>query len=724
MFSFAGRRSTDYHDAKVQTMKNRVFLVAAFSLLLAPGVNRLGGQTANDATLYRDRFGIPHVYAPTLETAAFAVGYAQAEDRLEELLKNYRRASGTMAEVFGPGQLRNDILQRLFRHEEISREKYGLLSPKTRAVIEAYQAGIKFYMREHPAQVPGWAQEIHPWDVVALGRYIIWGWPLGEAGGDLLRAGIRPDEMPYRGSNEILIGPGRTAMKAPIAVIDPHLSWYDEFRFYQVRIYAGDFNVAGVSILGTPLPSLGHSRFCSIAMTTGGPDTSDIFAEELNPDNPRQYRYDGQWRDLQVRRAKIGVKNGGQVDWKELELEYSHHGPIVAHQNGKAYAMAIPYMDEVGLTDQTYETMTARNLTEMKSALAHLQLMAQNVMVATVQGDIYYVRNGRVPIRAPGTDPSRPIAGAFSTNEWRGIHPFADLVQIDNPAQGYMQNCNVTPFGMMKDSPLTPEKYARFPYIYSATRTAPRHQRAEMMTDLLEASHDVTAAGAIALAFNTQVYHAERWQERLKAAWAKVLDSEKKTNAAKVYALIEQWDRRSEAGSKGALAYYAFKKGLAEKLARAVDPPADLADQDLLGALDKAATWLEANFGSLEAVYGRYFRVGRQGGERTYPVGGGSISDAGMATVRAISFNKTGNEMVGHGGQTSTQIVIMTDPPESYTVVPLGVSDHKDSGHWDDQAEELYSRSQATPTYFMNRAELLKHVTATKVLKPGVAATR
>jgi hypothetical protein len=94
-----------------------------------------------------------------------------------------------------------------------------------------------------------------------------------------------------------------------------------------------------------------------------------------------------------------------------------------------------------------------------------------------------------------------------------------------------------------------------------------------------------------------------------------------------------------------------------------------------------------------------------------------------MATVRAISFNKAGNEMVGHGGQTSTQIVIMTDPPESYTVVPLGVSDHKDSRHWDDQAEELFSRSQATPTYFMNRAELLKHVTATKILKPGAATT-
>jgi len=702
-------------------MKNKLHGLTTCLLLLSTGFC-LPAQTTDDATLYRDEFGIPHVYAPTLEAAAFAVGYAQAEDRLEELLKNYRRASGTMSEVFGPGNFRNDMIARIFRHTAISREKYQQISPKSRAVIEAYQAGVKAFMKEHPEQVPPWAQEIHPWDVVALGRFIIWGWPLGEAGGDLLRGGIQPDDVGYRGSNEILIGPARTATKVPIAVVDPHLGWYDEFRFYQIRIYAGDFNVSGVSILGTPLPSLGHSRFCSIAMTTGGPDTSDIFEEEPNPDNPRQYRYDGKWRDLQVRKEKIGVKKDDKLEWKEVEIEYSHHGPIVSHKKGKAYAMAIPYFEEVGLTDQTYATMTARNLTEMKQGLARLQLMAQNVMVATVQGDIYYLRNGRVPVRAPGTDPGRPIAGAYSTNEWRGIHPFTDLVQIENPPQGYMHNNNVTPFGMMKDSPLTPEKYQALPYLYNATRTSPRHQRAEMMTELLDAAQNVTVEGAIALAFNPQVYHAEKWQERLKAAWAKAGEADKRPDSAEVFDLIQQWNRRSDADSEGALAYYAFKKGLDEEISRNVEPPSDLSDKELLIGLNKAADWLKTNFGSLRVAYGKYFRVGRKGGGRTFPVGGGSVSDAGMSTVRAISFSKTGKEMVGRGGQTSTQIVIMTDPPQSYTIVPLGVSDHPESGHWDDQAEKLFSKSKAAPTYFMNRPELVKHATATKVLKPAFQA--
>ncbi len=124
--------------------------------------------------------------------------------------------------------------------------------------------------------------------------------------------------------------------------------------------------------------------------------------------------------------------------------------------------------------------------------------------------------------------------------------------------------------------------------------------------------------------------------------------------------------------------------------------------------------------------YGSYFRVGRQGGDKTWPVGGGSlnggVNNVGMATPRAISFTAVGKEMVGVGGQTSTQIVVLTNPPKSYAIIPLGESDHKESGHWDDQAEKLFSKSKAASSYFMDKAELMKHVTAKKVLKRAAAA--
>jgi penicillin amidase len=705
------------------TVKRALLILITISVVAPFGARiQAKGEATSEVTIYRDEYGIPHIFAQTLEAAAYGVGYAQAEDRLEELLKNYRRATGTMAEVFGTDSYRSDLIQRIWRHAEISREKYNQVSPKMRAVIEAYQEGIKQFMRERPEQVPKWAQAIEPWQVIALSRYIIFGWPLGEASGDLQRGGIKPEEMAYRGSNQMLIAPSRTAMRAPVAVIDPHLSWYDEFRFYEVRIYAGDFNVSGVSILGAPLPSLGHSRYSSVAMTTGGPDTSDVYEEEVNPENARQYRYDGKWRDMQVRKEVIGVKTSNGIERREIEIDYTHHGPVVARKAGKAYAMAVPYSGEVGLTDQIYEMMTAKNLDEMKRALSRLQLMAQNVMVGTIQGDIYYVRNGRVPIRAKGVNASRPVPGNSSATEWQGIHPFSDLVQITNPPGGYMHNNNVTPCAMMKDSPLTPEKYAQYPYIYNASCAAPRHQRGEIMTELLAGVKNLTTDQAIALAFDSQVYHAELWQARLKDAWTKATESARTADAAEVYSLIQRWNRRSDADSVEALAYYAFKKGLGPEASRSIYPPAALTDEQVVAALGKAAEWLKTSFGSLRVPYGKYFRVGRKGGSRTFPVGGGSLQDAGMATTRAISFRAVGKEMVGQGGQTSTQIVIMTDPPKSYAIIPLGQSDHTESPHWDDQAEKLFSKSKAAPTYFMDRKELMKHVTAKKTLKHPAAA--
>jgi len=671
-------------------MKSLVLLLVSFTLCAAEKIDIL-----------RDEFGVPHIYASTATGAAFASGYAQAEDRLEELLRNYRKAEGTMSEAFGPEFVTHDYRQRLWRHRDVARQHYAELAPNLRAICEAYQAGIKKFMQEHPEQVPAWAPKLEPWQIVALGRFIIWSWPEGEAAGDLLRGGVQPDPVAYHGSNEMALAPSRTALHVPIAVIDPHLTWYGEVRFYEMRIYGGDLAFSGAAILGQPFPSLGHNRFLSIAMTTGGPDTSDVYEEEVRDG---KYKFKDEWRALEVRTERIAVKTGGEIKYQDVRIESTHHGPIVAHKNGKAYAVAIPYANEFRLLDTAWKIATARNLAQAKQALSGLQYMAQNIMIATVDGDIYYVRNGRVPVRPNGCDSSRPMSGPAGACEWQGIHPFEDLVQIANPPQGYMQNCNTSPFNMMKDSPLVPEKWAAHPYVYNETRRPPS-QRAAMVLDLLDAAHNVTAEQAIGIAFSPQVWHAELWQERIRQA---APDHE-------VAKLIAGWNRRSDADSRPALAYYAFKMALGGAAARATEPPATLTDDAIRAALDQAARRLQSDLPA-DAVFGTLFRVGRKDATRTFPVGGGSLAEAGMATPRAINFSPRGKEMVGHTGQTSTQIVILTKPPQSYMVLPLGESDHPDSPHYDDQAEKLFSKSRAKSTYFLNRKELEKHVTAKKQL--------
>ena len=282
---------------------------------------------------------------------------------------------------------------------------------------------------------------------------------------DLGRIGIQADPVEYHGSNEWLVARSRTAYNAPIALIDPHLTWYGAFRFYEVRLYGGEIEFSGMCIVGMPLPAMGHNKHCSIAMTTGGPDTSDVYEEEINPANPRQYRYDGKWLDMTVQSEIIKVKDQDGVQEKQVDILYTKHGPVVARKDGKAYVFCISYAEEVLLADQTYKMVTARNLAEMKQALSMLQLMMQNLMIGTVDGDIYYVRNGRVPIRPDGYDCKRPMPGNTSKTEWLGIHRFEELVQIQNPPQGYMQNCNVSPQFLMKNCQLKPSPER--PYLFN-----------------------------------------------------------------------------------------------------------------------------------------------------------------------------------------------------------------------------------------------------------------
>jgi Penicillin amidase len=94
-------------------------VLACAVLVLGPLRPAGAAEGVEEVTIYRDTFGIPHIFAASEEGAAYGMGYAQAEDRLEELLKQYRRASGTMAAVFGPDFLQHDYRQRLWQHQAV-----------------------------------------------------------------------------------------------------------------------------------------------------------------------------------------------------------------------------------------------------------------------------------------------------------------------------------------------------------------------------------------------------------------------------------------------------------------------------------------------------------------------------------------------------------------------------------------------------------------------------
>ncbi|HYK87899.1 MAG TPA: penicillin acylase family protein, partial [Acidobacteriota bacterium] len=690
--------------------------------------------------VYRDEYGVPHIYAPTAETGLYAMGYCQAEDRLEEMLKNYMRATGEMASAFGPAEFLNDLQARLWQHYEIAKKNYGRIRPEVRRHLSFFVRGINDYMSAHPAEIPSWwgDRKVDVYMAVAHSRQFMWGWPAGQALVDLRRGGITPNfSTDTRSSNEMAIAPGRTSVRAPILIIDPHLSWWGAQRFWEFRIHAGELHGSGFTIPGSPYVGLGHNDYVAWAMTTGGPDTADIYKLALNPANPLQYKYDEGWKTLSPRKVTIQVK--GESKPRELTFYDSHNGPVVSRKDNEAYLAKLSYADQVQFGEAFYLFNIARNVGDFRKGLELNQIMPQNVMVADTSGNIYYQRTGRVPIRPDGFDFTKPVDGSTSRTEWLGIHPARDLMAIENPAQGYMQNCNIPPDVMMVDSALTPDKWKSYLFNEPSGQT---HQRAARAVQLLQSATSVTPEQARAIALDTYCYQYDRWSEALKQADERFGDT---YGADADYQAglreIVTWNGRSDSDSKGALKYYYWRRscsttinsyqvlvrGLADYMAALARPkavPTRPTDDELKGMVSALAAGMRAmrsDFGTLDLTYGQVFRVGRD--DQSWPVGGGSLTEEGMATVRAVGFGrpKPDHTRWGDRGQTSTQVVILTKPIQSWTQPPIGQSDYPDSPFYRDQAEKLFSKALMKPTWYQ-KGELLKHVISRVELKPAQEA--
>ncbi|TKJ38962.1 MAG: hypothetical protein CEE38_04505 [Planctomycetes bacterium B3_Pla] len=145
-------------------------------------------------------------------------------------------------------------------------------------------------------------------------------------------------------------------------------------------------------------------------------------------------------------------------------------------------------------------------------------------------------------------------------------------------------------------------------------------------------------------------------------------------------------------------------------------PEVDLSDDELAAAADSLASAmakLKADHGSLDATYGDTFRVGRD--DTSWPLGGGG--GQGLTTLRNISYGSEREDHTrwGSGGQTSTQVIVLSEPIRSWTYVPIGQSDRPNSTHYRDQAERLFSIRKLKPTWWLAE-DLAEHIESRTVL--------
>jgi acyl-homoserine lactone acylase PvdQ len=671
---------------------------------------------AEKVTLYRDLYGVPHAYADSEAGAAFALGYAQAEDRLEQLLHNVREAEGTLAEAFGEEFVEQDYRRRLEQHRKVCRAKYADVPDEVRRYLEAFQAGIKQYMSEHPVRVPKWAPELAPWQPIAIARAVIFNWPMGAAMSELRRRESRYEFS----SNQWAVRPERTAGGAAILCIDPHIGWDGLFRFYEMRTHGGKMHCSGFGPLGTPLIGLGHNRRLGWAFTTGGPDTTDIYVEQINPANPKQYRYDGQWREIRTEKEEIRVRQAdGTTRTVTREIEYTHHGPIAVRDAGVAFAVACPYFDQIDLATQMYRMCLAENLEQFNAALEMAQMMEQNCMYADDQGNIQYVSTGRVPIRPKGFDWSKPVPGNTSKTEWQGIHSQKEHVRALNPAAGYMQNCNIAPDMMAVPSPVKAADYPAYLWGYG-DRPGTTNSRGKRAVELLKADADLTTAEAAAIVNDTHADRAEEWIKAIAQAAEAYKDDARLKMVLPAVESLKKWDGYMTKESTAATLFRVFQMQMGKNAFSVSELAGKTPDRDqqraLLETLGKAVAFVEKNFGRSDVPWGEVHRVARGG--RTVPCAGGDPG-TGM-TLRAVGSRLVGKQLVGDRGQECTTLVVFPKGgAQSWSATPWGQSDDPKSPHYFDQAERLFSNSLLKPTWFEKESLLAGNVESKKELEFG-----
>jgi acyl-homoserine lactone acylase PvdQ len=699
------------------------------------------GHDGDKIVVYRDAWGVPHIYAPTVEGGMYAMGWAQAQDRPEQLLRNLARGLGEISTADGPAGIQSDVVAKTFRLYDSSVEHLELIDEPVRKQTQAFVNGINAWYAQHPEDVPEWwgNRQVDEAMIVAFGRLFLHGWSIDDGFGDLKRADIEPGfDKVERGSNQWAIAPQRSANGAAILYIDPHLSWFGPSRFWEFRIHAGDLHGSGFTLAGQNFIGLGHNEHVAWAMTTGGPDTADIYELTLNPENPTQYMYDGQSRDFKISQIEIKVK--GMPEPIKQPMYESHHGPVVALRGGKAYAHKMAYAEQVEGAEAWQHLGYAKDYTGAVDAMATLQVFPQNVMVADTSGNIYYQRTGRVPIRPDGFDWSKPVDGSISASEWQGFHPSSDFVQLLNPPQGFMQNCNNAPDAMLVNGPIKASQFK--PYLftdvgYGSQQGGWQTSRGARALQLLDNDNSVTVEEALDYALDVHPYGVERWLQVLKMADQKfgdTLASDPGYQAA--IKDLSAWDGDLDHDSSAALKYTYWRQQLvADHGADAVQAADEiitnlqasfggprhelqLSDAELNAAVESLAgamQELKADWGSYDAVYGDKFRVGRD--DKSWPVGGGG--DEGTRTLRSVGYEKERADHTrwGRSGQTSTQIVVMTKPVRSWTFVPIGQSDRPESPHYTDQAEQLFSRRQMKPTWWLPQ-ELAGHIESRTVLAP------
>ena len=667
-----------------------------------------------NVTIYRDTWGVPHIFGNKDGDTAYGLAYAHAEDDFKTIQDIMLALKGRLALEYGKDAAPNDYMVQLLKIWQVVEDRYSKdISKEVQDICEAYADGLNHYALLHPNEVIRGMFPIDGKDVVAgfvhrtplmfgldkvLGQLVI-----NEDPNIALNNKLKienPFDNTLLGSNVIAVSPSRSADQFTRLAINSHQPWTGPVAWYEAHLHSEEgWNVNGGLFPGSPVVLVGHNKNLGWSHTVNSPDLIDVYELEINPENKNKYFFEGEWKDLQVSKISIPVKLIGPFSWTfHREALRSIHGPVIRNEQG-AFAIRFSGSGEVRHVEQWFRMNKSKNLKDFTNAMKMMALPMFNTVYADKVGNIFYVYNALLPKRNINYDWSGILPGDQESLIWKDYYKFEELPQVLNPISGFLQNCNSSPF-LATDGDDNPKEVS-FPK-HMGIETF-QTNRALRVIELFSEDKSITKEEFYNNKFDTYYSKNSVLAINLNRFLNEAVSQDKDINEA--LKLMRNWDLNTDSTTIAMhLAY--------ETIRPVYDPAKYIYDYDKnMNRLKDIITWTKAAFGKIEVKWGDIQRLKR--GNTNLALSGGPD------VLRAVYSKQEVRDKVGIAGDCYFEIVEWDKNGNVFaqSIHQFGTATQDSTSfHYDDQAK-LFAKHKMKPVW-MNLEDIKLNLE--KAYHPGL----
>ena len=692
---------------------------------------------AEKVTIIRDDFGVPHIYGKTDADVVFGLLYAQCEDDFNRVEQNYIWATGRLAEVDGEDALYSDLRVKLFMTEEEAKANYEKSPDWLKELCDAFADGVNYYLHTHPEVKPRLLTRFEPWMPMYFSE--------GSIGGDIERISTRkikdfyesgmqtPDlealkikkekEMAEpQGSNGIAISGELTESGNAMLLINPHTSFY--FRGEVHVVSEQGLNAYGAVTWGQFFVYQGFNEKTGWMHTSTYTDVMDEFKETIvKMEDKLLYQYGEELRPIKESKITLKYKDGSELIKKTFPAYHTHHGPITHLANGQWTASAMMW-EPVKALEQSFVRTKKNGYKGFKEMMDIRTNSSNNTVYADAEGNIAYFHGNFVPKRHDSFDYSQPVDGSNPNTDWQGLHTVDENILLLNPENGWLQNCNSTPFtAALEFSP----KEENYPNYMSIDR---ENFRGVHAINLLKDSKGYTLDSLIELAHDPYLPAFEK----LIPGLIKAYDSHDGKNPKLQQAIdvLRQWDFKTSKESVAMTLAHFYGTHYGQKGKR-IEGMSDMQRMDYFGTsspfgerlriFEEVLDELIVDFGTWEIPWGEVNRYQRLNGDirqpfddskPSIPVGFASGRWGALAAYGARYTNNT-KKLYGTRGNSFVAVVEFGEKVKAKSMLAGGQSGDPDSPHFNDQAQRYADMKFKEVPYY--KEDVIKR--AKEQYKPG-----